>query len=45
MGEPICPVRRIATKLDAFVDTLRTRLKADVGRNKLDRHTKAQTRQ
>ena len=42
MVEPKYPARRIATKLDAFADTLRTWLKADAGRNKRERRTKGQ---
>jgi hypothetical protein len=42
MLEPKYPVRRIATKLDAFADTLGTWLKADAGRNKHERRTKGQ---
>ena len=42
MVEPKYPARRIATKLDAYADTLRTWLKADAGRNKRERRTKGQ---
>ena len=42
MLEPKYPVRLIATKLDAYAETLRTWLKADAGRNKRERRTKGQ---
>ena len=42
MIEPKYPVRRIATKLDAYAETFRTWLKADAGRNKRERRTKGQ---
>ena len=42
MIEPKYPVRRIATKLDDYAETLRTWLKADAGRNKRERRTKGQ---
>ena len=42
MIEPKYPVRVVATKLDAYADTLRQWLKADSGRGKRERRTKGQ---
>jgi transposase len=42
MVEPMYPTRQVVTKLDNYVDTLRTWLKADAERNKRERRTKGQ---